>query len=460
MTTGKSVLAYLRRTAFGGVLLAVDGCVPDAVLHEDPEPTCGIAFAGECESCAAASCCSQARACAESPDCKPLADCLAACDGDVVCRTNCALDFPTNDDSILAPALAACLSDSCEEPCKLTCGQLPGLVSAAASDGCQTCLADNYCETQRACARNVDCQAYVACRQACVTGDCIGSCAIQRNPEADLCLGNCDLTDCVRPCSSDFNEVVDSYAALYASIGGVRCAKQCQSGSDWSCVGEVLWPYVEAKERILTVGFSSQYLPAIREGIRVEMCAWSDEKCKTPLDSAYTDANGIVELVDRTGSANGLGFGLNGFLKLSSEQVYPTKVYWGFPLSEPHGALGTSIPIFHEYALYAVAGGPLDPTRGLIGAVVVDCAGVPASDVEVALSTDDPAVQRVYARGTAPDRAATDTDQTGTVFFTDVPVGGHTLTVTPKAIGSASSVVPVDVQPGTLTEVGLGPTPL
>ena len=460
MKTWASVISYLSRVTLGGVLLAATACVPAAVLHEDQAPTCGIAFPTACESCAERSCCDEASACANSPSCKLAANCLAECEGDAVCRTDCTVKFPGND-SALAAELAACLSGSCEKPCKLTCGALPGLVSSAASEGCQDCLANYHCGPQQACAANVDCQLYVACRRGCVTADCIGSCSIRRTPEADICYGGCSVTDCVRPCSSEFDEVVNLYAALYDSTASSECAKLCQSGGDWSCVGEISWPHVEARERSLTVGFSPRLPTTSRQGIKVKMCVRGDEECGAPIDSAYSDADGIVRLVDSTGATNGVGNGLDGFLKLSSAEIYPTKVYWGFPLSKKNGALGTSVPIFEPAALYFLLGDEaLDPTRGMIGAIVVDCAGVAASDVEVDLGTDEPGVQRLYGRNTAAATEATKTDQTGTVFFTHVPVGKQTLTVTPNATGRASSVFQVDVRAGTLTEVGLAPTPL
>ena len=450
-----SLLLSLLRTARGAMVLAASGCVPDAIPHEDP-PLCGIAFSSECGRCAEADCCSEARACAESPGCKLAADCLAACEGDAECRTKCTVEHPGND-SVEAAELAACLTRDCEDSCGLTCGALPGLVSPAAAESCQTCLTNNHCKEQLDCAKNADCQLYVACRQACVTGDCIGSCALRRDPEADVCLGECDNDYCVRPCSSDFNEVVDLYGALYTSVGGDECWEQCQAGGDWSCVGQFEWPRREEKNRMLTVGFSPHFGTASRQGILVKMCKRGDQQCSPGVDSAYTDENGIVHLLDTTGpETNGPGFGLNGFLSVSSDEIYPTNVYWGFPLSKANGALGNSIPIFEKGVSFVG-----DGDHGTIAAIVVDCAGVPAKAVEVALEPGGPVVQRLYAKDgeLTADKNTPHTDLTGSVFFTQVPPGQQTLIVTPLATGSVSSRVTVDVEPGMLTEVGLGPTP-
>jgi hypothetical protein len=192
------------------------------------------------------------------------------------------------------------------------------------------------------------------------------------------------------------------------------------------------------------------------------MCDRRFVGCESRIDTKTTDSDGIVHLVDASGSINGVGAGLDGFLKLSSEvssrALVPTRVYWGFPLSESNGALGTPIPIFTQQTIEGLFS-EQDDTRGLVGAIAVDCFGVAAKDVTIALATEDPGVTRYYLRGILPDKDATETDETGSVFFTNVPIGQHAVTVTPNSTGIVSSQVVIDVLPGTLSQVGLGPTP-
>jgi|HubBroStandDraft_1064217.scaffolds.fasta_scaffold185780_2 hypothetical protein len=54
---------------------------------------------------------------------------------------------------------------------------------------------------------------------------------------------------------------------------------------------------------------------------------------------------------------------------------------------------------------------------------------------------------------------ATETISNGVVSFIDVPPGLLKLTATPKALGKPSSTFTVNVAKGTLTEVGMFPTP-
>jgi hypothetical protein len=457
MNRRSSLYERWRTIAAAGSLLGLFRCVPSAVPHQG---TCGIAFSGTCRECAETNCCSAAAACADSPGCKVRADCLASCEGAPACRANCASRH-SGSEGFLAAELDSCLSVSCEDDCGLTCGGLDWASTPDGAEECQTCLSHKYCEAARECAQDIDCQLYVSCRQDCVTGDCIGSCAIRRLPDAEFCLGKCSVTDCVRPCSSGTDDLVRRYADFFEALGSAECNVSCEWGNDWSCVGSVYWPRVKSSERKFTVGLNPLG-ESSRSGIDVQMCDRRIADCESHIDQKTTDSEGIVHLLDGSGSVNGVGFGLDGFLKLSSAEsspaLIPTRIYWGFPLSESNGALGTPVPIFTLQTIKSLFP-EQDQARGLVGAIAVDCFGIAAKDVTITISTEDAAVTRYYLDGTLPDRNATETDENGSAFFINVPIGQHTVTVTPNSTGVTSSRVAIDVRPGTLTQVGLGPTP-
>ncbi|MGO9835766.1 MAG: hypothetical protein ACLP1X_16305 [Polyangiaceae bacterium] len=94
-----------------------------------------------------------------------------------------------------------------------------------------------------------------------------------------------------------------------------------------------------------------------------------------------------------------------------------------------------------------------DPTRGTLDVYVGDCLYQPAPAVTIALSPAD--TQGFSSTGTA----TTMTDQTGTIFFVNVPAGLTQITATPVALGKPASQVNVTVQPGTVTLAVMYPTP-
>ncbi len=336
-----------------------------------------------------------------------------------------------------AAALDACLASQCESACGLGCGGVSQLADPDAAPSCESCISDNYCKAGEACATSPDCQTYMRCRNTCLTGDCIGACSI------------------------DHDAGVALYSTLLLALAG-RCQQSCDVGGNWSCVGHVQWPTAKTDTRVLTVTFVNIVGGEPMAGVSVKMCGGAD--CSPPIDTGTSDANGTVHLTDTTSATNGQGYGLNGYLDVSGPNVYPALVYWGFPLSEGDALFGTPIPLFpaDQWTTFTQGTISVDPTRGTIAAAALDCLGDQATGVSFSATGVgfDQETSVRYLQGTSISPTATHTDHAGIGFVFNVPTGSVDVTATPVGLGQVYSMNTVQVRQGTLTEVGMSPTPL
>jgi hypothetical protein len=197
-------------------------------------------------------------------------------------------------------------------------------------------------------------------------------------------------------------------------------------------------------------------------GVDVSVCSGlGDPNCPSSLAHTTTDAAGRAVMQVSNVSANFVG--LDGYLQLSSPGYVPTLWYWGFPLSEANLSLinwdFSKIPVSltspANLASLGLAAGapPLDPTQGVVVAVVVDCHASPAAGVEVSAG----GLRAYYGIGT-PNETATDSTN-HLVTFTNVPVGRLELTAMPVSLNKVSSRRTVNVRANTLTFTYLIPTP-
>jgi hypothetical protein len=231
----------------------------------------------------------------------------------------------------------------------------------------------------------------------------------------------------------------------------------CQFGADWGCVGSVTYPTVSQGLPHLTVTFNRFQTTTPISGMSVSLCAGGAD-CSTPIDQSVTDSNGTVTLTD-TVIENGQQ-GLNGSLQLSGADIYPTTVYWGFPLSEPNGRFDTVIPVFTVEDVNALFTGlvAFEEGKGLVAVAAVDCLGAQAPNVRIRSSADDAGASTLYVSWPALSEATGQTDSSGAAFIVNVPVGSIDLWATPVALGSTASHLSVYVQGNTLTEVSMAPT--
>jgi hypothetical protein len=431
---------------------------PDAQNLDEPDSE----RLDPCQSCTLSQCADAAAACADLPECNALATCLADCDGGAACRAQCTVDNgvgPLATENILAGALNACLAKNCESQCGLTCGGLSLIAPPAAAPGCEACIQTHDCTTAETWASYAPSDAYFLCRENCRTGDCVGACL-------EIDGGN-------------------SFFQLFTPVS-FDCSDPCQIGENWECLGRFQWPLSPDMGLQLTLSLATFLSGAPVAGAAVTMCApsmndYSDASadgattgCADPVTSGTTDDAGAVTFFYAPLNRNGMSpGGINGFLDLTSSNVglYPTLVYWGFPFVS--GLIADAIRVFpaSDWQIAAVptinaAAGPLDPSRGVVVAAVLDCFGDKARNVTVALSgADDAGSTPYYLRSPSGGEYSLasgpgeSTDTNAAAVFVNVPPGLVDVIATPVSVGRPSSRASVLVRAGTLTEVNLQPTP-
>jgi hypothetical protein len=415
-----------------------------------------------CAPCTQTNCPSQAAACEASPACNKLAVCLSGCHGDPACRSQCTMANgldPHHDpatgammvlgtDVVLAGELEACIAANCDGDCRVTCGGLSTIAPPDAAAACSACLQrSNY---SCACGTRSDCQEYLLCRQNCSTGDCVGECP-----------------------NSPFT---DFFATVRAG-----CANECDIGSNWACLGHVTWPpEVFQGGRTVTVQSINDLEGHHWSGVTVLMCAPGDPSCLEPVDVAETDSDGTVTFQDMTNPSLNSGLGLNGFLAFNTVSggaavapetlnMYPTNVYWGFPLS--NGGVvtqATSVPSIAWWNGNAVTSGlgGLCATPGGCGVIVagaVDCFGSAALGITFSLSpspTSNPPTV-LYLSSISPLTIAGGTPGPNTIaaIFPNVAPGLVDVVAVPPGSDRPSGRVSVNVQTQALTQVFVSPEP-
>jgi hypothetical protein len=440
-------LLALAALAALAAMVAASGC---SVIEPFPAlatslPACGVPFIAPCASCAEAQCCEVAQACARDPACLALESCLAGCRGEPTCRSACALDAAAVDPAKTAP-LDACLATRCGADCSLGCGGLAGFTDPDAATPCSACLASSpaLCAAQTSCATSTDCQAYLRCNASCVTGDCIGACDERY--------------------AAGMDGGASQFEVFFSSLTTSACSGACDVGTDWACVGGFNWPKAQAPTLTLDITLQDLGAGGTPVGpVTVKLC--DQFQCGAGVQ---TDSQ-LRATLTAQGYSSGQYTGTNGYLDLSTapgslppdagSRVHHTLVYWGFPLSEAHGAIAAKIPVLSEDTWqFYLSIPPIveDASAGSIAALVVDCFGTAASGVVV--RTDAPGAVTYYVMGALPSPIPTETDPGGKAQFFNVPPGSYTVTATPRALGRDSASVTVSVQAGALTEVGLGPT--
>jgi len=140
----------------------------------------------------------------------------------------------------------------------------------------------------------------------------------------------------------------------------------------------------------------------------------------------------MAHLTDTTASGNGAGNGLNGYLELSPPS-YSTRIYWGFPLSEPNGALGTPIPVFEAsgwtspllWSNLDTTLGRLPPSSSTVRAIKLPMWPFRSSSLDQASNVP------YYNDNGLPTQRAMHTGVMGTGFFINVKPGSVTVSATP-----------------------------
>ena len=411
---------------------------------------CGLPYGTTtCASCVNESCCAESSACAADPVCSAYASCLGACNGDLKCRSQCAIDHPTGTASDVS-ALSACLAGKCETECGLTCGALAGWqVEPDAATSCGACYATQACSVGRACAKSTNCDSLQRCTATCVTPDCNETCGVDHgNPPNNF--GS--------PADAG---VADSAQQAFQGFYYGACATACASGAYWECLGHVSWPSPRSTTvtaHLWAKDFSSG---SVVPGATVSVCNATDLDCGSPLQTGIVPSDGEITLSFPNMPESQLGqiLGLDGYFKVIASNYVPSYYYWGFPLSEPDFFAYTDLVTPSTLQQLATAQGVrINPDRGELTVAVYDCLTTPgAAGVEVTLDTADSETQSVDL--TSGAATSVTESPSGILFFWNVKSGQVNVTTTPVAIGRRSGKYSPTIRAGASTVLLAYPTP-
>jgi hypothetical protein len=392
---------------------------------------CGIAYAGAaCEACLETSCCPEANACKGDLACSVLEGCLGACDGgDPACRAKCTFAHIVGADTN-ETQLAACLGSQCEGPCGLPCDGVAEYFGADAAPGCQSCLATTSCAGQT-CGVGSACPSSLSCALAYHTLDRLEACAG---------LGP------------------DAGPTALASLA-TACGAPCLIGQQWECIGHLETTAPTAQATSLQVELFDQVSAEPVSGAAIGVCTPFALDC-APAPEATTDDGGFA-VPPVTVPAAPAGSLQTGYLVVTGVGLYPTLIYWGFPLSEPTAWIETGVLSNADLSLLEAAGvseydASVDPSRGIVGVKAVDCDYTPATGVTFDVQPADAETQVFYSTGGALIPTGPTTNL-GSAIIVDVPTGLVTIRATPAGFDHPSSVITVLSKAGAFTAAGMPP---
>jgi hypothetical protein len=423
------------------VVTSVLACRQLVGIHDDPPEdlspsACGLPIEGACGTCASTNCCAEATACAASSTCATYATCLARCNGDLPCRSECERTAPLATEP-QASRLRACLATSCESECTLPCGGFVDFLAAPdAANACLAC-ARNQCPGAVRCGRSADCTLANRCVDGCRTADCFQECA-----------SHVDAAFADAPLPED--------AGGFQQFASEPCFPVCGVGSDWACVGRVVWPRASAAQANLRIHGEAT--------LDVDVCTNAD--CSKPFASGALSDGGLLEVAVPM-TIGTLGPGIGGYVLArpasddgGAEGAEPTPNYWGFPLSQATYDFGVVAPSRRMVAaILDLAGEKSLPLHGHIYITASDCRFEPAHGVVVAVTDGDEHTHTYYFDADGTAHAADRTFASGIAGVANVPIGVRHVEIRPAGLAVVSHSYYVVVREGAATQLYAFPTP-
>lgn len=240
---------------------------------------------------------------------------------------------------------------------------------------------------------------------------------------------------------------------FYTCVFRDKCAEQCATHTDVSCLGEYSWASTSAQSVKMTFQFVNALDQTPADGIAAKVCLPVDIDCASPVGKTMrADAEGKMELELPTPLRS-----FAGFLDLEGEGWYPTLVHLGWPVARP-GV--TYMPIVTEQSVQfniLTSGVQPDPTRGQLQIRMFGCAGVGMRDVYFEADKADEESRTWYARPALPNFDADRTGDLGSGGIINVKPGLTTITARLRSDDTLIARTSAPVRPGYLTIVVLAP---
>lgn len=232
---------------------------------------------------------------------------------------------------------------------------------------------------------------------------------------------------------------------------------------DWSCLENTTWARAESA----TLEYTGRATGALDgeplAGVDFEVCGdTADPSCSSPVLNGTTGGDGTFTGTLPMGDDRG---GFDGYARVTGgEDVVDLLVFFNPPITENDGA-PVATPVITQSAFERIAemtiGERPNPDRGHLALEALDCSWSSAAGVTFEIETADGQTTEAYLRGgMMPDTSADRTDGSGMGGFLNVPPGDVTVTAKIAESGEVVGTVDVFVEPGTVSEVSVAPTPV
>jgi hypothetical protein len=275
------------------------------------------------------------------------------------------------------------------------------------------------------------------------------ACSVLMDPERVQCEQPADCGDL----GFDGAECVEGTCRVLAGAGGGGGSVDPR----WACVGATQWPGSDpSMPTTHRTTFRRLFGESPIADMDVTACTQLDAGCQQPVDAGTTDAMGTVELA--------LFYGFSGYLRPQAPASFPEMTPSLVVTSPPVGVGNFSAPVHLtsvselDLAAQLLEVTP-NPELGHLFGLAVDCDSADAGGVSVEVDKVSPETVKFYLQNGLPTKTATETYPSGDFGFANLPPGFVTVTATSRDAGKMG-VLTVLIQPGSITYVPLGPTPL
>lgn len=412
-------------------IVGIEERTADEPTGHDAAPSCGDFRAGGqgCGACTEAHCCAEGAACRADPECGGAFDCASACDGSGdECRAKC---VPSRSDAMAA--LASCQATSCASECGLKCGGVYGMYLgrlATRSKACRDCVTTRACAAATACAASTSCLKALGCGENC--------------PPLDEVCG--------QQCRAALPDAAQLLAGVFTE--GAACAKECERGKQWACVGNASRPVTSEHDASLSIQVMNSAFTAPLANTQVHACDVLSSDCVPPLATGTSGPDGWVTLgISVSGS-------FRGYLDFTGPANMPNLFYQELAGSVPRdetfpfqvGLISAPTVAFLGQAVHV----PIDPARAILFAQALDCELNFASGVSFTASGGDGSTVAWYFANGLPHIDTSQTDGNGGGGFVNLPPGLITVTASVASIGVVGTAS-VWTRPNTITTVVLTP---
>jgi hypothetical protein len=228
----------------------------------------------------------------------------------------------------------------------------------------------------------------------------------------------------------------------------------------WGCLGHVVEPVPDMTKKVelsVQIQFAGDKSPVT--DATIDVCAKLDVGC-TGMSADYPkglkpDSMGLVKF--------SVIQGFDGFVRIVGPEIVDSLVFVGRPIVKPPAPKAVWLIGKNDYGILAKAAGQMvDPTRGTVILLGVDCQGIGASGVTFECPGADKKSLQFYLINqfpTAPPMA-TATDHDGFGGFFNVPVGNTLARSHRLSDGALVGESSFQVLANTISYVQIAPTPM